>query len=166
MPDERRPWFRNLGLGLGVVRELRGLTQVECAKRAGLTRSQPSRYETGLVPPTLENLGKVLHAVGLSAAEFFFVVGALDLLAAGEPIAAIPGILEARQRAALELFLGELERVARKGGGKGSLARADGRCPSVWPKILSMANLEDPERGAAGLVWGLHEKVGEGPGTE
>lgn len=141
---ERRPWFRNLGLGLGLFRELQGFTQAECARRAGLTKAQLSRYETAAVPPTLENLDKALQALETSPAEFLLIVAAVDLLAAGEPIGAIPRLLEERQRAVLEAFLGGLERIARRGRGKGSLSRAGGRCPTVWQKILPMANPGKP----------------------
>ncbi len=159
---ERRPWFRNLGLGLGLFRELHGFTQVECAKRAGLTRAQLSRYETAVVPPTLENLDKVLQALEVSPAEFLLVVAAVDLLVAGEPIAEIRRLLAERQRAVLDAFLGGLERVARRGRGKGSLSHAGGRCPSIWQKILPVANLRDPEQ--IGMVGRLHEELGDRPG--
>jgi transcriptional regulator with XRE-family HTH domain len=51
-----------------LLREARlraGLTQVELGRRAGIARSQISRYEGGDVLPSLETLRRLIRACGL-----------------------------------------------------------------------------------------------------
>ena len=43
----------------------RGLDQAELARRAGTTQAYVSRIERGVVSPSLETLGRLLHAMGL-----------------------------------------------------------------------------------------------------
>jgi transcriptional regulator with XRE-family HTH domain len=48
-PPEPRS-FRHVGTALGLLRELRRLTQTECTKRVGVTKAQLSLYERDRVP--------------------------------------------------------------------------------------------------------------------
>lgn len=70
--------FRHVGLALSTLRELKGLSQVEVASRAGIGKSQLSKYENGKELPKLESLGKVLNALGSDPLGFFSVVRMLD----------------------------------------------------------------------------------------
>ncbi|SRR5579885_3663505 len=70
--------FENLGPALVVLRELRGFTQAEVAEKAGIGKSQVSRYEGGREYPKLESLEKILTVLGVSAAGLFNVVSVLD----------------------------------------------------------------------------------------
>ena len=42
--------FRHLGLTLRLLRELRGQSQGQVAKEAGISKSQLSKYENGRLP--------------------------------------------------------------------------------------------------------------------
>lgn len=70
--------FENLGPALAVLRELRGFTQAEVAKKAGIGKSQVSRYEGGREYPKLESLEKILIVLGVSPAGLLNVVSVLD----------------------------------------------------------------------------------------
>ena len=143
-PPEPR-LFRNVGTALGLLRELRGLTQTECARRAGMTKAQLSLYETDRVPPALDSLDKALRALEIGPAEFFAVVAAVDRLAAGEEsMESIQRSLMEGQWSVLEEFLGGVARVRLQGCPDASLRTTGGRRSSVWPKILSMAKAESP----------------------
>ena len=143
-PPEPRS-FRHVGTALGLLRELRGLTQTECARRAGMTKAQLSLYETDRVPPMLDSLDKALRALAVGPGEFFAVVAALDRLAVGEEsMESIQrGVLDG-QRLVLEEFLGGVARVRLQGCPDALLPTAGGRRSSVWSNILSMAKAERP----------------------
>lgn len=72
--------FRHVGLALSTLRELKGQSQVEVAERAGLGKSQLSKYENGKELPKLESLGKVLNVLGSDPFGFFYVVRMLDIV--------------------------------------------------------------------------------------
>jgi HTH-type transcriptional regulator / antitoxin HipB len=60
-----------LGKSLLMLRVLRGLSQAEVAQRAGIRPNQVSRYETGQVLPQLEQLARLLDALGIGEVDFF-----------------------------------------------------------------------------------------------
>lgn len=70
--------FRNLGLTLRLVRELRHLSQSATAHKAGIGKSQLSKYESGKELPKFESLGKVLDVLGIDSFNFFYVMHLVD----------------------------------------------------------------------------------------
>lgn len=60
-----------LGRSLVLLRMLRGLSQDELARRAGIRPNQVSRYETGQVLPQMLQLAKLLTALGIDEVDFF-----------------------------------------------------------------------------------------------
>jgi transcriptional regulator with XRE-family HTH domain len=63
--------FGMLGKSLLMLRVLRGLSQAEVAQRAEIRPNQVSRYETGRVLPQLEQLARLLEALGIGEVDFF-----------------------------------------------------------------------------------------------
>lgn len=61
----------NIGARLKVIRERNGLSQRELAKRAGITNSNISMIEQGLVSPSINSLAKVLSGLPMSLTQFF-----------------------------------------------------------------------------------------------
>jgi transcriptional regulator with XRE-family HTH domain len=61
----------NIGARLKVIRERNGLSQRELAKRAGITNSNISMIEQGLVSPSINSLAKVLNGLPMSLTQFF-----------------------------------------------------------------------------------------------
>jgi len=70
--------FRNLGLALKVLRELKGVSQVGLARQAGIGKSQLSKYENGKGVPTLDSLERVLAALGAQPLALFYLVDFLE----------------------------------------------------------------------------------------
>lgn len=70
--------FKNLGRALSLLRELRGKSQAQTARTAGIGKSQLSKYETGKELPKLESLEKVLGALTVGYFEFFYTLHLLD----------------------------------------------------------------------------------------
>lgn len=64
-PPAVRRALRQTAESLGGWRRLRGLTQAQLADRAGVSRSTVSRLETGDGGVSLENLLRVLRALGV-----------------------------------------------------------------------------------------------------
>jgi len=127
-------WLGHIGPALGVCRELRGMMQAECARQAGLTKSQLCLYETGRVPPMLVSLEKALQVLKLGPAEFFAIVAAVDLFLAGEgDIEEILATIQERQRSVVEEVLAGVARVRREGP---PALSSVGRKATVWSKIL------------------------------
>jgi transcriptional regulator with XRE-family HTH domain len=62
--------FDSLGGVLRLLREKQGRGQAAVARAAGLPASSLCKYEAGVAVPTVGNLGKLLDALGLSAADF------------------------------------------------------------------------------------------------
>jgi transcriptional regulator with XRE-family HTH domain len=80
--------FANVGKILRLLRELRGLSQAEVARHAGIGSSQLSKYERGTELPKLESLERVLRVLDFRQDSFFCAVALLDHLPAalsGEP---------------------------------------------------------------------------------
>jgi transcriptional regulator with XRE-family HTH domain len=69
----------DIGLRMQAIRQARGLSQRELAKRVGVTNSTISLIEQNKVSPSVASLKKVLEGIPISLAEFFaadFDVGA------------------------------------------------------------------------------------------
>ena len=60
-----------IGLRLKCIRERNGLSQRELAKRAGITNSNISMIEQGLVSPSVNSLARVLGGIPMTLAQFF-----------------------------------------------------------------------------------------------
>jgi transcriptional regulator with XRE-family HTH domain len=75
--------FGTLGKSLVMLRVLRGLSQAEVAQRAGIRPNQISRYETGQVLPQLEQLARLLDALGIGEVDFFLFKAQVAQLEAG-----------------------------------------------------------------------------------
>lgn len=89
--QERASLFRNLGLALKVLRELRGINQANLARQAGLGKSQLSKYENGKELPKLDSLERALNALGTDPLALFYLVHLLDRTEADEwPEALLP----------------------------------------------------------------------------
>lgn len=69
--------FEHLGLSLMVMRELKGVSQAELARRAGIGKSQLSKYENGKELPKLDSLQKVLEALEADSLAFFYLENSL-----------------------------------------------------------------------------------------
>jgi len=67
----------NLGRALVLLREQRGLTQVELAARSGIGVSQLSKYEKQNERMRLDTLARLLEVLDLGFDRFFRFVGAL-----------------------------------------------------------------------------------------
>lgn len=61
----------DIGARLKLIRERNGLSQRELAKRAGITNSNISMIEQGLVSPSVNSLAKVLGGIPMSLGQFF-----------------------------------------------------------------------------------------------
>lgn len=70
--------FDRLGETFIVLRMLRGLSQAELARRAGIRPNQVSRYETGQVLPQLGQLEKILDALDVGLPELLFAMAHLE----------------------------------------------------------------------------------------
>jgi transcriptional regulator with XRE-family HTH domain len=70
--------FANLGKALTWFRKLRGVSQVAVARRAGIGKSQLSKYESGKELPKLDSLEKVLLVLDVGHFEFFRMLALLD----------------------------------------------------------------------------------------
>jgi transcriptional regulator with XRE-family HTH domain len=76
--DTSSAYFGNLGKAIFLLRELRGKSQAEVARSAGIGKSQLSKYENGKELPRLDSLEKVLVALGTGYLEFFETLALVD----------------------------------------------------------------------------------------
>jgi transcriptional regulator with XRE-family HTH domain len=76
--DTKGDMFVNLGPALRRARELRGTSQAEVARQAGVGKSQLSKYEQGKELPKLESLDRVLVALGFGSLDFFYALHLMD----------------------------------------------------------------------------------------
>src|SRR5690606_1718408 len=67
----RRKPALDVGVRLQTIRKLKGLSQRELAKRAGVTNSTISMIEKNSVSPSISSLKKVLAGIPMSLVEFF-----------------------------------------------------------------------------------------------
>lgn len=104
--------FDHLGLTLTVLRTLKGMKQAELAARAGIGKSQLSKYEGGKELPKLAALGKLLRALDVTPLGFFYTLHLLDGRAKNIPIAGVPvadaSVLYTRTGQALTRLLEDL----------------------------------------------------------
>jgi transcriptional regulator with XRE-family HTH domain len=70
--------FANVGLALGLFRQIRGLTQATLATRASVGKGQLSKYESGRELPKLASLERLLEVLEIRQDAFFGVVALLD----------------------------------------------------------------------------------------
>jgi transcriptional regulator with XRE-family HTH domain len=70
--------FENLGTALALLRGVCKFSQAEAARRAGVGKSQLSKYENGKELPKLDSLERVLSVYGVGADGLFTVVRVLD----------------------------------------------------------------------------------------
>lgn len=70
--------FSHLGLALRIVREWRGASVGDLAEKAGIGKSQLSKYENGRELPKLDSLEKVLGALNIGPANFFLVLDVIE----------------------------------------------------------------------------------------
>ncbi len=70
----------DVGARLQTMRKLKGLSQRELAKRAGVTNSTISMIEKNSVSPSISSLKKVLAGIPMSLVDFFSVDGEQDNL--------------------------------------------------------------------------------------
>jgi transcriptional regulator with XRE-family HTH domain len=81
--------FSNLGRTLALLRDLRGLSQAALARKAGIGKSQLSKYETGKEKPKLESLSKLLAVLEIQPLQFFFALELVgrcsSMVAPGQP---------------------------------------------------------------------------------
>lgn len=63
----------DIGASLKAVRKMKGLSQRELAKRAGVTNSTISMIEKNSVSPSVSSLKKVLAGIPMSLVEFFSI---------------------------------------------------------------------------------------------
>ena len=95
MPKTRKPplpELEDLGPALALLRDRKDLTQAEVARRAGLGKSQLSKYEAGKEVPTLPSLVRLLRVLGVGLAEFWYTVHVLKELppSPGQPVELLP----------------------------------------------------------------------------
>jgi len=94
--------FGNLGRSLTLLREMRGKSQAQVAREAGIGKSQLSKYESGKELPKLDSLEKVLTALGLGPVDLFSTLEMVDRRAASltgkpeNPLAWLYGVSELR----------------------------------------------------------------------
>ena len=70
--------FEKLGKALALLREIRNLSQAALARKAGIGKSQLSKYERGRELPKFDSLEKILKALEVSAHQFFYVFYFID----------------------------------------------------------------------------------------
>jgi len=81
--------FLHVGSALSVLRELRGMSQAALARKAGIGKSQLSKYENSKEHPKLDSLEKILHALGGRPLMLFYLVEVLDRIAREESMEAL-----------------------------------------------------------------------------
>ncbi len=82
----RSGMFVELGRTLRALRESRGFSQAEVARRAGMGKSQVSKYERGTLP-RLESLEKLLAVLGAEPLTLFYTAHLLKHREEISPIA-------------------------------------------------------------------------------
>jgi transcriptional regulator with XRE-family HTH domain len=77
--------FDQVGVALKALREMAGLSQAELARKAGMGKSQVSKYERGQNLPNLASLRKILRAVKVEPLFFFYLAHILESQARAKP---------------------------------------------------------------------------------
>lgn len=81
--------FADLGRTLRDLREAAGLSQAELARKAGMGKSQISKYEGGKELPKLESLERLLAVLGTDPLTLFYTAHLLRHRAEISPIAVL-----------------------------------------------------------------------------
>ena len=76
--EPRADMFRNFGPTLTLLRELRGKSQAQVARDAGIGKSQQSKYEGGTELPKLDTLEKILRALDVRPVDLFAMLEVVD----------------------------------------------------------------------------------------
>jgi transcriptional regulator with XRE-family HTH domain len=112
--------FQNLGPALGILRELRGFSQLELARRTDVSKGQISRYESGKDLPKLDTLERLLRVLEYRPDALFALAALLDRLPdaldaeSGAPLKSlaiipsmrsVPGLDQAFESALTSLFV-------------------------------------------------------------
>jgi transcriptional regulator with XRE-family HTH domain len=79
--------FAQLGRSLKALRESAGLSQAELARKAGVGKSQLSKYENGKELPKLETLARLVEALGVEPLTLFYTAHVLRHRTAVSPAA-------------------------------------------------------------------------------
>ncbi|HEY0554843.1 MAG TPA: helix-turn-helix transcriptional regulator [Thermoanaerobaculia bacterium] len=132
--------FENLGQALSLIREMRGKSQAQVARAAGIGKSQLSKYENRKELPRFDSLQKILIALEVGYSEFFHTLQLIDQRAAtlgqapnGRRVATSPSsaVLSQDLEDAFDLVFALLSRLQRRvweqmlaaGTGRPELAR-------------------------------------------
>jgi len=75
-----RNFAEKMGHGFIVLRMLTGMSQAELASKAGIRANQVSRYETGQVLPQIDQLMKILNALGTDVGDLVVTTQMLSWL--------------------------------------------------------------------------------------
>ncbi|HWM90979.1 MAG TPA: helix-turn-helix transcriptional regulator [Thermoanaerobaculia bacterium] len=78
MPQPALPFFAELGPALRLFRERAKLSASAVAQRAGIGKSQLSKYETGRELPKIDTLAKVLDVLAIEPLWLFYVMHLLS----------------------------------------------------------------------------------------
>lgn len=71
--------FTNLGKALFLLRKLHDdLSQAEVAEKAGISKNQLAKYESGEVAPDLESIKKILAALDMDMFAFFYTLAVVE----------------------------------------------------------------------------------------
>jgi transcriptional regulator with XRE-family HTH domain len=70
--------FGRIGQALAIIRQERGISQVELADQCRIGRSQVSKYEAGKELMKLDTLEKILRVLSIEPDQFFRLVASLD----------------------------------------------------------------------------------------
>ena len=73
--------FGRVGLALRILRELSGVSQAALARKAGVGKSQLSKYETNKEKPKLDAIEKLLRALNARPLILFYVMELLEGIA-------------------------------------------------------------------------------------
>lgn len=78
--------FKRVGLALKILRELSGASQASFARKAGIGKSQLSKYENSRELPKLDSLEKALKVLNVRPVVLFYLADFLDGLGSEELI--------------------------------------------------------------------------------
>lgn len=120
-------FFSQLGLALVILRAKAGLSARGLAAKAGMGKSQLSKYENGRESPKLETLARLLDVLNVEPLAFFYLMQVLhrgasekrlgiELVMSGAANAAAGGGEEASAFLKVMESLLELHRAVIKGG--------------------------------------------------
>ncbi len=97
--------FENVGSALRLLREQAGLSQADLARRAGMGKSQLSKYESRKELPKLDSLSRILDVLKVEPLWLFYIAHLLGRPMPEEPLstctlleAGAPGLAARRER--------------------------------------------------------------------